>query len=525
MIDAGSQVQQALLTAVLLPAGLIVTLLAVRLLAACRYTLTRSRPLPIVVHPLNFEHNKPDFVDGQKSAMLELPSRLRDFVSEDENLRPRLAPGPVSPVAPSVSSAAPGNSEGPSWNSFLLELVFPRARPAYNLILVPEVPSVGLGVGAQVVRSPGNKLVMARSFQASDMDELVTRIGGFCIEVVQEQPAVLRRSPRWEHWNPGSYTAYRRALRCQQAGVADDAHKQFNDAASLAPGNIHVALRHGSLHESRNEFKEAARTYNAASCLWKQNIDIGFRLAAATVNYVLSNQLPSADTTRLLSESIRILERVTVRVQVPSLLRSLLIVTLNPRRRDPGERRYWFSWLRPDPYRAPLRLLRRTKGHEYRSALRVAIAGFALLTFTIGDLRTSSDPVPVRNLWREVLDVSDKKRSGWLAHWSAACFFSRAMGLRPELQPPRDEWTTDLARIRAGSSSRFGAIFDGAMDGSERASWKEYCKERAISELGRVIRNPCSQLDPSLLLRDPDMKRLQDASEGQLVAVLAGFCA
>ncbi len=158
-MDVVTQVGQALLAAVLLPVGVLVSLLCVRAAVTLRSTVRRSRPLPIVVHPLNFEHDMRQFFPNQRVEMLELPSRLRDFITDDSTVGPRLAPGPVSPVAPGVSAATPGKSDTSSWSSFLLELVFPQTRPAYNLILVPEVPEAGYSVGGQVVRTPGNRLI------------------------------------------------------------------------------------------------------------------------------------------------------------------------------------------------------------------------------------------------------------------------------------------------------------------------------------------------------------------------------
>jgi hypothetical protein len=517
-----AQAVQVLLTAILLPLGLLLSLSLVRLISAIQRAIVRFKPLPIVVHPLNFEHNIREFVTKQPSEMLELPSRIRDFISQDVTLRENLAPGPVSPIAPALSSAAPSDSSQNNWAQHLLELVYPSIRPAYNLILIPEVPDDGIALGAQVVETPQNRLVAAKSFTAKKISDLVLEIGSFCIETVLEQPGVLRRSPRWEHWSRGAYTEFRAANARQEAGDPHAAHAFYEKAAALAPGNTRIALHHAGLHESNAEFRKAATAYNAASCLWRQNIDIAYRLSAATINYVLTqSELQPLTARRLILEANQALSSAQSRI-APWYLLKRVARTLHPRWRDPGERRYWYAWLRPDPYRSPLKLLRRSKGHEYRAALTVAAASNAILLYTVaGGAHSPRDPRPAA-LWRTITKVVDKKRSGWLAHWSAACFFSRAMELPIEQQPKRRVWRSDARRVSEGSLSRFKLAFDNLEADRPDHDWRTYCSERAIAELGRVVRNPCNQLDRQLLEKDPDMQRLRNET-GQHVAVLAGL--
>lgn len=54
-------------------------------------------------------------------------------------------------------------------------------------------------------------------------------------------------------------------------------------------------------------------------------------------------------------------------------------------------------------------------------------------------------------------------------------------------------------------------------------TWIQYWEERAVGEIGRVLRNPCSQLDTRLLHADPDMIPLQHAFKGRAVASLVGL--
>jgi hypothetical protein len=517
-----AQAVQALLAATLLPLGLLLSLSLVRLMSVVQRAVARFKPLPIVVHPLNFEHNMREFVTKQPPEMLELPSRVRDFISQDVTLRENLAPGPVSPIAPALSSVAPSDSSQNSWAHHLLELLYPRIQPAYNLILVPEVPNDGIALGAQIVETPKNRLVAARSFTAATISDLVLEIGSFCVENVLEQPGVLRRSPRWEHWSRGAYAEFRRAYVYQEAGEVDTAHAFYERAAALAPGNARIALHHASLHEGIGEFRKAATTYNAASCLWRQNIDMTYRLSAATINYVLTRpDLPPLTARRLILQANQALKGAQRRIAPWHLLKRVAR-TIHPRWRDPGERRYWYAWLRPDPYRSPLKLLRRSKGHEYRAALTVANSSNAILLYTAaGGAHCPKDPDPAV-LWRIITQVVDKKRSGWLAHWSAACFFSRAMELPIEHQPEEYLWRSDARRVSRASLSRFKLAFDDLEIDQSEPDWQRYCSERAIAELGRVVRNPCNQLDRQLLEKDPDMQRLRKAS-GQHVGVLAGL--
>lgn len=523
MQAVGGQVLQALLTAVLVPIGLLVSLVLVKASFVVWRAVRRLRVPPIVVHPLNFEHDIREFIPNQKPELIELPSRLRDFIAEDETLRAKLAPGPVSPVAPALSAAAPKDQPPSSWVERLLDATYARSRSAYHLVLVPEVPEDGFSVGAQVVEAPRDRLVAAQSFDATTMAELTLRIGSFCIEAVLAQPMVLRRSPRWEHWARGAYEAFRRGNLHHRKHEFDDAHAAYNRAAQLAPGNIRITLHHGGLHEDRGEFREAAVTYNAGSCLWRQNIDVSYRLAAATVNHVLtSDGMPPAQARALVEEANRALADARSRLGTLSLIRRLL-ATFHPRRRDPGERRYWYSWLRPDPYPASLRLLRRSKGHEYRCALSVAMASNALLLHTIaaGEAARDGDP-SVGALWRRVDEVVGRRRSGWLAHWSAACFFSRA--LKVDHGRPRDAvWRRDWERRRRDSLTRFAAIFEESREEHRADDWRSYCSERAVVELGRVVRNPSSQLDRRWFHEDPDMRRLHAEPSARLVAVLVGL--
>lgn len=368
------------------------------------------------------------------------------------------------------------------------------------------------------MRSPRDSLLAARSFCATDIDELVLQVGGFCVERVLEQPTFLRRAPRWEHWSRGAYEYFRRGLRNQSLERYEDAHEDYTNAASFSPGNARIALYHGSLHEIRAEFGKARQTYDAAGCIWRQNIDLTYRSAAARVNLALTNpKLHVDEKIKIVREANESLLRARRRLSASFVWRRVLR-SLRPRRRDVGERRYWYSWLRPDSCRRALRLLRRSKGHEYRCALVVSRQANRLSLWKLGaDLKDCEAGFLMS--WQLVLKIVAKPRSGWLAHWSAAYFFSRAMEIPEDCRPTQELWLSDWKKVETSMASR-GLPLDSRHSANDR---KAYCTERAIGELSRVVRNPCNQLDRRLLLTDPDMIRLMEVAEDDPFLALLGL--
>ena len=174
-------------------------------------------------------------------------------------------------------------------------------------------------------------------------------------------------------------------------------------------------------------------------------------------------------------------------------------------------RRYWASWLRRDSFRQPLILLRRSKRYEYVNAIKVAILANEVL-----HLLLDGEPNETFDIDRSIESLTKlikRKRIGWLAHWTAACYFSRAAEAA-ELVTPR-AWEKYERRFRA-----FGSPLSAPAGSS--TSWQECCEEMAIGEIGRVLRNPCNQLNPALFHTDPDMRRLHNAFKAGAVRVLIG---
>ena len=512
------QAIDVLLAATLAPLGLALSFFIVHMLARAWRVSYFRRPIPVLVHPLNFEHHKPEFVQGQDSAMLQLPSLLRDYLAADSVSLVNLAPGPMTNVTPQLLTATADESAPTSWAARLVTAFQSRYRPFYAIILVPEVPQQGFSVGVQIVREPQRTLVSARSFHARELLELSYVIGGFCAESILEQPGFLRRSPRWEHWKNGAYTFLRSGLYYQKQGKWDKAHAYYTEAAKRCPGNVRVALVHGNLHEKQEEFEKAATVYNAAACLWTQNIDLSYRLAATKVNLALSSDLDRHEKIALVKSANEVLLQAQRRLLRRSIVKSLLRVS-KPWARDRGERIYWYSWFRADSYRKPLRFLRKSKRHEYRCALHVAVETNNVYLFKLqGGASKLRARAAVQRSWKKVLQITHARRSGWLAHWTAACFFSRAAILPPGWQPRKRVWSREWRAVQTSSYALGLRLSEAAAP----PDWKTYCQERAVGEIGRVVRNPTSQFDARVLQDDPDMKPLQHAFKGQAVAVLAG---
>ena len=287
-------------------------------------------------------------------------------------------------------------------------------------------------------------------------------------------------------------------------------------------------MHRASLYELQQRYREAADLYDALHSLWRQNIEVIYRAAAARVNRahdllaqrahrapprysveVIGVPQPRQGATpagppgsaavkpeelRLTGEADRFLALTKQDLSLPYMLWRWFKTWL-PRRRDIGERRYWLSWLRRDTYSQPLMLLRRSKRYEYLCAVNVAIEANRLLEALIGDrLGYQVAPFDMDKSFTAVLRLIKRKRAGWLAHWTAACYFARA--------------------AQAATLGLPGNVYP--------RDWRRYCEDTAIQEIGRVIRNPCNQLNPELLQNDPDMKPLAEAFKASAVAVLLG---
>jgi tetratricopeptide (TPR) repeat protein len=519
--------------AVLVPLGLLVTLLIVRVISYVWYILLNRRPLPIIVHDVKFKSKPPRVAELERKedshAWSDLPALLRDFISADPPLSRQLAPGVTSTTSPTIATAA---SDGPyfGWPTALLNLVLPQKAAAYNIHVTPLVSEANeLRAGVQIVKTPEQWIKASKVFAGRTINDLASAIGGFCMECVQLQPEFLRRTARWEHWGSrGSYTIFRRAISYQDNGRFQAAYKAYEKASALAPGNIRLGEYRASLYEIEGRYGEATQLYDALQCLWKKNIEILYRSSVTRVNQaqeLLCRQAaircsdgPTVESRssqieqglRLIEEAQCILIQARKDLQFLHVLRMWLQTWL-PRRRDIGERKYWASWLRRDNFRQPLMLLRRSKRYEYVSAVKVGVLANEVLRFLLDE--NINGQFSIDKSIQSIFRLTRRKRIGWLAHWSAACYFSRLAEAAVLAVPA--SWPKYKSSVR-----KFGS--PTAPGTEEPRNWQQYCEMMAVGEIGRVLRNPCNQLNPQLLQTDPDMKRLHNAFKGTAVRVLIG---
>jgi len=549
-------------TAIIIPLGLFVTLLIVRVISYVWFVALNRRPLPMVIHSLTSGNAQAEALQGLAldyaalQAWHNLPGMLRNYISVDPPLSRQLAPGVGSAASPTIPAATPWPPQR-RWSDALIDLVLPQKRAAYNIYVTPQNSNVRLSANVMVVKAPEQWIEASRTFDAENIDELVLQIGGFCMECVQLQPPFLRRTPRWEHWGSrGGYALFRQALWFQDKKRYSEAYDSYEKASELSLGNIRLAVYRASLYELEENYDKAALIYDALHCLWKQNIEVAYRAAAARVNRAhqlfeertrssfdagyFPEELAHAtgkhkagiageeNTTRagrpppvkhreleLIGDAQRYLEKVNKDLRYAHVFWRWLKTWL-PRRRDIGERRYWASWLRRDTFRQPLMLLRRSKRYEYLCAVKIALEANRLLEFLIrSKLDKGSAAFNVSSSFGAVSRLIRKKRIGWLANWTAACYFSRAAQSAEVKSPPESLWRKQESKVRMKWSV-------GLLAGAKAESWRQFCEEMAIGEIGRVLRNPCHQLNIELLTKDPDMKPLRDALKAGVVSVLIG---
>lgn len=514
--------------AVVIPLSLFISLLIVRGLSYLWYGTARGRPLPVVVHGLHTEGG--DGKDGlgdngslpanRSDALKGLPAMLRAYISADPPLSGQVAPGVASAASPVIPSAAPTNPQA-GWAAVLTELVLPQKQAAYEIHLTRLAAGPDSSVSVSIVRTPQQSMVASAVFNEGTLDELTFQIGGFCIERIQLQPAFLRRTPRWEHWGDrGGYGLFRLALWHQEKDDYPKAHAAYEEASLRSLGNIRLAVHRASLYELQKEYDEARKIYDALHCLWKQNIELTFRAATVRVNLV--HQLVSlrakaesaADSPgtqseiNILNEAAILLKEATKDLRFAYILGRWLRARL-PRRRDIGERRYWLSWLRRDAFRQPLVLLRRSRRYEYLNAVKVSRLADEILRNLVENKKVARSDAD--DSFRAVTRIIRKKRVGWLAHWLAACYFSRAAQAADLMEPDQKLWE------RLGRKSTLSLSLDPQPD-----NYRALCEVMAIGEIGRVFRNPCNQLNPELLYNDPDMIPLHNVFKGGMVKVLIG---
>lgn len=546
-----------LILAILLVSMIVVT----RAASSAWYLLQQRGRRPLVIR-VDADKDQANGAIGQRA----LDDRLLAYLAADGHGNYVIAPGAGGPAAPGVATEALEASYG--WQAALLRLAVAR-QPSYLIdVSWSQICGSGNGAGHQAVarisRMPGGRIVASDSFSKQSEEELIQTVGCFCITFLRSQPRTLRHTPRWERWGQGirGYRAYRSGLEHQQRaeltvppgdrqppGHRELAEYQqaldcFHEAARIEPANLLVQLHRAALLELTGEYAEAAAIYEKCRTLWPEHIETAYRLGSARKN--LPYRISYGE---LRHHYEQIEEQLALRNLATSWLR-----TLRPGRWNPGERRYWGSWLQ---LRLPGRI---TKRATYLHAVAIAklVAELSCLLSRPGPgprldvqirpadvlmeglaaqllrrkpvpcwvqllhpdhplngiparrrsrAEPADDPAGHDHSWHdeELNDVSrippytgrrqHRGDIGWLALFNAACFFSVAIDLPPD-------------RLPAGFAA---------------ADWRVDCARAAIREIGMLVRNPRHALEPDWLGTDPDLTALRDSPTGKAWTSFVGL--
>jgi hypothetical protein len=276
--------------------------------------------------------------------------------------------------------------------------------------------------------------------------------------------------------------------------------------------------------------------YKKCRALWPEHIEVAYRLG---------NAHKSSTSYVRLEELLQPLKDIRDRLGFGRLLRSWLL-TWRPNHWNPGERRYWWSWLSPKPwdritkkaaylhavalseiaaelcFLLPARNGRMVGGPGARGAESPLADGKAGVLRLMGRLADElfypyDAPATERLLRPETLDAGPapdplltadpsriptyrapqarRRNVGWLALFNAACLFSLAICIPEEYLP--DDFPPD--------------------------EWRACCARASILHLGLIHRDPHHRLDPTWLARDPDLEPLRKTDVGELWQSFVGL--
>ena len=485
-------------------------------------------------HPLVIRTGGGAEAQRNDAGNISLNDRLLAYLAADGQDGYVIAPGAGGSAAPGVTAEALEPHQG--WGAALLRLGIAR-EPSYMVDVSwphgPEAAGQRMAV-VRISRTPGDRVVASGSFAGCNEDTLVGIIGCFCITFLRRQPRLLRRTPRWERWSqdPNGYRAYRDGLEHQRRGITTRSPEEyqvalrcFGQAASIEPANLLVQLHRAALLELTDRYNEAAGIYAMCHALWPEHIETGYRLGNARKNapdHVAHDEL------------LKHLRNLKTQLATPNLVRYWLR-TYRPSRWNPGERRYWRSWLQLS---LPGRVTKRT---TYLHAIGIAEL-LAELSCMLRDrpgspcgdnagqlieqlgaqlLPKAKVPAIARLLHPEHREVKIPEHDhawhqggangrsqiatyrsgehrhdvGWLALFNAACFFSLAIELKPHQIP---------------------ASF-------QPSDWAQDCARAAIRELGILVRLPRHELEPDWLARDPDLAALRRSETGLAWTTFVGL--
>lgn len=415
---------------------------------------------------------------------------MRAYIAEDIQYVWTLVPGAPRLSTPEIPAESPGPRA--NWLTSVRSIIF--VPPQTYHIVVTRLESEPLRVAVQVLRKPGNGVIAAATFQAATTDELVAKVGGYCVEQVQQQRRILRRTPRWEQWaNRGGYSHFREGLLLERTGDQEKALEKYCLAGSLSLGNVTIALRRASILEQQRRHVEAIQIYHYTQMLWPESIESTYRYAAACSNL-------RDPTLQSYVEASHSLEEIQQRLKLRALIRQYVRAWL-PNRRNSGERAYWLSWLQPWRSEHIGLLTRRTKRRDFSYAINVAIHIVAIVEHTqatrpISPSKSySTKSVSPQQHLTAVQRLLSRKRIGWLAHYNGACFYSLCSQLDPSY------FSCDLTDDE----------------------WKQHHIDRALEELASILRDPLNELDPAWVLIDPDMEGLRDSATANHWAAFLGI--
>jgi tetratricopeptide (TPR) repeat protein len=332
-----SALGDALSVPLLLGAALAVLIALMRAVSSLRFAVRQRGGRPLVVQ---VDYGKAGQDDDRGDSAFD--ARLLSYLAVDGHGSYVIAPGAGGPAAPGV----PAEAAQPS--AALLRLAMAR-EPAYRVdVTWPTQTASGacLRGTVRITRTPTDRIVASRSFTEQSMDDLIEIIGCFCITFLRSQTKILRQSPRWERWSLDieGYRAYRRGLDHQRLAEATSSTNEyrlalshFDQAAGIEPANMLVQLHRAALLELENEHLAAVAIYKKCRTLWPEHIEVAYRLGNAHKS--IQDHVTFAELNRPLQD-------IRAQLAYSRLLARWLRSSL-PHRWNPGERRYWGSWLRP----------------------------------------------------------------------------------------------------------------------------------------------------------------------------------
>jgi tetratricopeptide (TPR) repeat protein len=419
--------------------------------------------------------------DDESGVLEPFVDMLRTYIAEDVHGVWTHVPGAPNLATPDIPTEPPMSLDGWLGNLYRITVA---SRPGFY-VTVAQLPSDHIRISVQIVRNPGGHFIGARTFEAAQLNDVAFAVGGYCVERVQQQHKILRRTPRWEQWaNRGGYDRFRQGLYAEQQGDTTQALKLYDLAGTLSLGNVTLALRRAGILEQQQRQLEAIQVYYYCQTLWPESIEATYRYAATCSNLrdVSGRAYRSAlDALRSIQASLRY-QQITKK-----WLSSIL-----SRRKNAGERRYWANWLRPwtNPTGGPFS--RRSKRRTFLYAVKVALDVVALSSAT-------ATPVPppgsFTGQYERVGALLGRKRIGWLAHYNGACFYAICASMPP-------------------------SYFRSYKDAS---AWTASNIDLALCELASVVRDPHNRLDPQWVLVDPDLTAIRNSSAANHWASFLGI--